>query len=55
MTVVIIVLLICVSLEGLVIVELLKQRRQIALQLKLLRQAWEWRMNSNEGKETDCR
>ncbi len=54
MTEVIIVLVLCVIVESMIIMVLLEQRRQIVLQLKLLEQALEWRMENNEKKGIDC-
>ena len=48
MIIVLMFLVLCVLLESLVIKELLEQKRQIALQLKLLQEAYTWRMNSRE-------
>ena len=48
MMMVVIVLVLCVLIESMVIKELLEQRRQIALQLKLLRDVCVWRMDNNE-------
>ena len=57
MIIVLMFLVLCVLLESLVIKELLEQKRQIALQLKLLEEAYTWRMNSrdevNGGKYCD--
>ncbi len=64
MTAVIIVLVLCMIVESMIIMVLLEQRRQVVLQLKLLRQALEWRMEDKEGIEkvssfffskTDCK
>ena len=54
MTAVIIALVLCMIVESMIIMVLLEQRRQILLQLKLLRQALEWRMENNEKKGIDC-
>ena len=51
MTAVIIVLVLCMIVESMIIMVLLEQRRQVVLQLKLLRQALEWRMEDKEGIE----
>ncbi len=51
MIAVIIVLVLCMIVESMIIMVLLEQRRQVVLQLKLLRQALEWRMEDKEGIE----
>ncbi len=48
MIVVLVFSVLCVLLESLTIKELLEQKRQITLQLKLLEEAYTWRMNNRE-------
>lgn len=48
MIIVLMLLVLCVLVETLVIKELLEQKRQIVLQLKLLEEAYIWRMDNRE-------